>query len=339
MVRRDSGITSPAQLAGRKVVTVKGGTREANLRKVVPTVAGVTFGTAPRRSWRSNSTKQQRSSTMKCHSHRSVSKRTARSAGADLLLGSCALVLAMPLGVQLALARISHRRSLRWSVLHSSMSCAALLCSFSRDRCEDRTVHDHADCACDLQWSVPGRAGPRRDPESGVHGLSGQQPGDCSPDFHLRHSSADLGDCCARRSRGGLRPVRLGKVDSDPYHQPLGEVDTGAILVDGQAIHRRGIQVDRFRSGIGFVFQQFNLFSQLTVLENCTLAPIHSRGLTTTQSRAKAMLERVGVLIRPAYCQRNFQGVNSSVRRSLARSSWNHPSCCSMSPPAHWSRE
>ena len=47
MVRRDSGITSLPQLAGRKVVTVKGGTQEANLRKIVPTVSVVTFETAP----------------------------------------------------------------------------------------------------------------------------------------------------------------------------------------------------------------------------------------------------------------------------------------------------
>jgi len=47
MVRRDSGITSLPQLAGKKVVTVKGGTQEANLREVVPSVDVVTFETAP----------------------------------------------------------------------------------------------------------------------------------------------------------------------------------------------------------------------------------------------------------------------------------------------------
>lgn len=47
MVRRDSRITTLPQLAGKKVVTVKGGTQEANLRKVVPSVDVVTFDTAP----------------------------------------------------------------------------------------------------------------------------------------------------------------------------------------------------------------------------------------------------------------------------------------------------
>jgi len=47
MVRRDSGITSLAQLAGKKVVTVKGGTQEPNIRKAVPNVEVVTFETSP----------------------------------------------------------------------------------------------------------------------------------------------------------------------------------------------------------------------------------------------------------------------------------------------------
>ena len=47
MVRRDSGITQLAQLAGRKVVTVRGGTQEPNIRRAVPTVEVVTFETAP----------------------------------------------------------------------------------------------------------------------------------------------------------------------------------------------------------------------------------------------------------------------------------------------------
>ena len=77
----------------------------------------------------------------------------------------------------------------------------------------------------------------------------------------------------------------------------LEEIDSGQILVNGQDIHGPGIQIDRFRSGIGFVFQQFNLFPHLTVLENCTLAPIHLRGLAPADARAKAIavLERIGV--------------------------------------------
>ncbi|MEJ1964125.1 MAG: ABC transporter substrate-binding protein [Gammaproteobacteria bacterium] len=47
LVRRDSGITQLSQLAGKKVVTVRGGTQEPNMRRAVPTVDVVTFETAP----------------------------------------------------------------------------------------------------------------------------------------------------------------------------------------------------------------------------------------------------------------------------------------------------
>jgi len=47
MVRKDSGITQLAQLANKRVVTVKGGTQEPNMRKAVPSVQVITFETAP----------------------------------------------------------------------------------------------------------------------------------------------------------------------------------------------------------------------------------------------------------------------------------------------------
>jgi polar amino acid transport system ATP-binding protein len=77
----------------------------------------------------------------------------------------------------------------------------------------------------------------------------------------------------------------------------LEEIDSGHILVEGRDIHAPGIDLDRFRSGIGFVFQQFNLFPHLTVLDNCTLAPIHLRGLSPAEARERALtvLDRVGV--------------------------------------------
>ena len=51
------------------------------------------------------------------------------------------------------------------------------------------------------------------------------------------------------------------------------------------------------RSEIGFVFQQFNLFPHLTIMENITLAPMKVKGMTKSQAEEKAMelLERVGI--------------------------------------------
>jgi len=77
----------------------------------------------------------------------------------------------------------------------------------------------------------------------------------------------------------------------------LESIQSGQILINGEDIHRRGVDLNRFRSGIGFVFQQFNLFPHLTALQNCTLAPVRLRGLTPTAAReeALALLDRVGL--------------------------------------------
>lgn len=77
----------------------------------------------------------------------------------------------------------------------------------------------------------------------------------------------------------------------------LEPIDSGQILLAGEDIHRPGLDIDRFRSGIGFVFQQFNLFPHLNVLDNCTLAPRQVRGLSAAEARdqALALLDRVGL--------------------------------------------
>jgi polar amino acid transport system ATP-binding protein len=77
----------------------------------------------------------------------------------------------------------------------------------------------------------------------------------------------------------------------------LEPIQSGRITIDGQDVHAQGLDVNRFRSHIGFVFQQFNLFPHLTALENCALAPSRLRGLSkdAASERAMALLERVGM--------------------------------------------
>jgi len=77
----------------------------------------------------------------------------------------------------------------------------------------------------------------------------------------------------------------------------LEPIQSGRILIDGKDIHAPGTDVNAFRSRIGFVFQQFNLFPHLTVLGNCTMAPMQLRGLSRAQAeeRALALLDRVGL--------------------------------------------
>ena len=77
----------------------------------------------------------------------------------------------------------------------------------------------------------------------------------------------------------------------------LEAIQSGTIRVGGADIHAKGTDLNGFRSHIGFVFQQFNLFPHLTVLQNCTLAPVELRGLSQKEAneRAAGLLERVGL--------------------------------------------
>ena len=71
----------------------------------------------------------------------------------------------------------------------------------------------------------------------------------------------------------------------------------GRIVVDGIELTNDLRNIDAIRREVGMVFQQFNLFPHLTVLENITLAPIWVRKQTRTESEeaGMALLERVGI--------------------------------------------
>ncbi len=77
----------------------------------------------------------------------------------------------------------------------------------------------------------------------------------------------------------------------------LEEHQAGEIVVDGIPLTHDLRNIEQVRSETGMVFQQFNLFPHLTVLENITLAPIHVRKKRKPEANAKAMelLERVGI--------------------------------------------
>jgi general L-amino acid transport system ATP-binding protein len=67
------------------------------------------------------------------------------------------------------------------------------------------------------------------------------------------------------------------------------EFQRGDIVVDGLALTNDPRRIDAIRREVGMVFQQFNLFPHLTVLENCTLAPIEVRGMARDRALSTAM--------------------------------------------------
>ena len=71
----------------------------------------------------------------------------------------------------------------------------------------------------------------------------------------------------------------------------------GDIVIDDMHLTEKNFDVDAMRKRVGMVFQHFNLFPHLTILENVTLAPIRLKMMTEEQAKEKAMelLNRVGV--------------------------------------------
>ena len=71
----------------------------------------------------------------------------------------------------------------------------------------------------------------------------------------------------------------------------------GTIIVDGTELSSDLKNIDKIRSEVGMVFQHFNLFPHLSVLENCTLAPIWVRGIPKKEAEETAMryLEKVKI--------------------------------------------
>jgi len=77
----------------------------------------------------------------------------------------------------------------------------------------------------------------------------------------------------------------------------LEPIDSGTIRLDGQPLPSEGRELARLRSEVGMVFQQFNLFAHMSVLDNVTLGPLKVRGQPRQQAdrRARELLARVGV--------------------------------------------
>jgi glutamate transport system ATP-binding protein len=94
-----------------------------------------------------------------------------------------------------------------------------------------------------------------------------------------------------------LGPSGSGKSTLCRTINRLEPIDSGTILLDGRPLPREGRELARLRSDVGMVFQQFNLFAHLSVLDNVSLGPIKVRGQPRAQAerRARELLARVGV--------------------------------------------
>ena len=106
----------------------------------------------------------------------------------------------------------------------------------------------------------------------------------------------------------------------------LETITSGSIRVDGRELPAEGKALAKLRAEVGMVFQSFNLFAHLTILENVTLGPIKVHGVGREQAEREAMelLARVGVDKQASKLPAQLSG-GQQQRVAIARSLAMHP--------------
>ena len=127
------------------------------------------------------------------------------------------------------------------------------------------------------------------------------------PVIELRHVDKHYGDLHVLRDvslsvrRGEvlvvIGPSGSGKSTMCRTINRLETIDSGEILIEGEPLPQEGRELARMRAELGMVFQQFNLFAHMTILDNVTLGPreVLGQGKEEAEKYAMELLERVGV--------------------------------------------
>ena len=100
----------------------------------------------------------------------------------------------------------------------------------------------------------------------------------------------------------------------------LETIQSGDIIVDGQSLCGPRLDAAKLRANVGMVFQSFNLYPHMTVLQNITLAPLKVKGLSTSEAEkiAGELLVRVGIPDKAAAYPANLSG-GQQQRVAIAR--------------------
>ena len=112
----------------------------------------------------------------------------------------------------------------------------------------------------------------------------------------------------------------------------------GSIYVDGAEITDPKCDINLHRQKMGMVFQHFNLFNNMTILRNMTLAPMTllKKSKEDAEAQALALLRRVGLEDKANAYPASFPAGRSSGSPLCGRCAWIRRSCCLMSRPARW---
>lgn len=151
------------------------------------------------------------------------------------------------------------------------------------------------------------------------------------PVIELRHVDKHYGDLHVLRDvslavgKGEvlvvIGPSGSGKSTMCRTINRLETIDSGEILIEGESLPQEGRDLARMRAELGMVFQQFNLFTHMTILDNVTLGPREVLGVPRDEAERQAMelLERVGVAEQAHKVPAQLSG-GQQQRAAIARS-------------------
>ena len=134
-----------------------------------------------------------------------------------------------------------------------------------------------------------------------------QSETDSTPIIELRHVDKHFGDLHVLKDvnlsvgKGEvvvvIGPSGSGKSTLCRAINRLETIDSGEILIEGKPLPEEGRELAAMRAELGMVFQSFNLFAHMSILQNVTLGPVEVLGLSKAEAEKRAMelLERVGV--------------------------------------------
>ena len=156
------------------------------------------------------------------------------------------------------------------------------------------------------------------------------------PIIELRHVEKHFGDLHVLKDinlevdRGEvlvvIGPSGSGKSTMCRTINRLETIDSGEILIEGKPLPQEGRELTQMRAELGMVFQSFNLFAHMTILENVTLGPIQVLGMQKEEAEKVAMdlLTRVGVAEQAHKVPAQLSG-GQQQRVAIARSLAMHP--------------
>ena len=151
------------------------------------------------------------------------------------------------------------------------------------------------------------------------------------PVIELRHVDKHYGDLHVLRDvslavgKGEvlvvIGPSGSGKSTMCRTINRLETIDSGEILIEGEPLPQEGRDLARMRAELGMVFQQFNLFAHMTILDNVTLGPREVLGVPRDEAERQAMelLERGGVAEQAHKVPAQLSG-GQQQRAAIARS-------------------